>query len=335
MGKLIECIPNISEGRNREIIKELAQTIEESEGVRLLNTDSNEAANRTVFTFVGEADKVFEAAGRLVAKASELIDMSKHSGEHPRIGAVDVCPFVPISGINLGGLTSMVEKFAEQTAELNGIPIYMYEKNAKWEHRKRLEQIRKGEYEGLVEKIKMKEWKPDYGAAEFNAKFGAMVTGVRNFLIAYNINLDTKDTGIAKRIAEQIRQSGKNETVNGEKRNIPGIFTDLKAIGWYISDFGCAQVSTNITNMQTTPIYEVFETVKRLAKLEGVETKGSELIGMIPYIAMETAGNYYAKGKGIREQILEVTERLGLNSVKKFEPNDQILEIKAGWMGKL
>lgn len=335
MAQLIECIPNISEGRDNAKIAEIAAVIQEHKAVILLNIDTNKAANRTVFTFAGEAADVFLAAGALITKAGELIDMAAHTGEHPRMGAVDVCPFVPISGISTEELMQMTEQFAEKTAEKNGISLYMYEYNAKWPHRKRLEQIRKGEYEGLAAKIATQDWKPDYGCAEFNAKFGAMVTGTRDYLIAYNINLATKNAGVAKKIAEQIRESGKTQIENGERKNIPGIFAGLKAIGWYISDFGCAQVSMNITNMKTAKMHEVFETVKRLAQELGTDTAGSELIGMMPFEALRASGEYYSEGESIDRQIEIAIARLGLNSVKAFEPNEQILEIKAGWMREL
>lgn len=331
MAQIIECIPNVSEGRNLGTIKELEYAVTGTEGVALLNTDTNIAANRTVFTFAGEAEHVFRAAGKLIAKASELIDMSKHTGEHPRMGAVDVCPFVPVSGINTEELSEMTETFAQQIAKELGIAIYLYEQNARKPHRKRLEQIRKGEYEALAGKINTEDWAPDYGPTQFNAKFGAMVCGTRDYLIAYNINLQTKEVSAAKNIAGQIRESGYSIMSGGAKRTVAGKFSNLKAIGWYIEDFGCSQVSTNITNIHTTPMHQVFETVKKLAQETGCEVNGSELIGLVPFMAMQEAGEFYAPGIKPAEQIREAIRVMGLNSVKKFDPNERILEIKAGW----
>ncbi len=335
MAQLIECIPNVSEGRDRAKINELAQAIKNAEGVNLLNIDRNEAANRTVFTFAGEAKNVMMAAGNLIAKSCELIDMTSHHGEHPRMGAVDVCPFVPISGITMDELTKMAEQFAQKTAAQNNIAVYLYENNARQPHRTRLEQIRKGEYEGLSEKMKSTDWIPDFGPATFNPTFGAMVCGTRNFLVAYNINLNTKDVKIAKYIAGQIRQSGHTEIIDGEKRAVSGLFAHLKAIGWYISDFNCAQVSTNITNMDSAPMHEVYETVKRLAQEAGTDVNGSELIGLVPYRAIQVAGKHYAPERNLTEQIFAAIDAMGLGSVKPFNVNERILEIKAGWIPEL
>jgi len=330
--ELIECIPNVSEGRNTSVIEALKHAICSVKGVNLLNVDSNVAANRTVFTFCGSSVNVIAAAKILISEASQTIDMTNHTGEHPRIGAVDVCPFVPISGITVEQLAKMVNAFALDIAEQLGIPTYLYEHNAKHGYRKRLEQIRKGEYENLQQKLLLPEWKPDYGPTNFNRTFGALIIGTRNFLVAYNINLATKDVNIAKKIAGKIRESGyKKATKNAPNTTTPGLFKNVKAIGWYIADFQCAQVSTNITDIETVKIYDVFECVKKLAEKMGVAVTGSEIIGLLPYQVLFEAGLYYSS-LSQKDMLQTAIKRLNLSDTKPFSIENQVLEIKVGIM---
>ena len=343
MNQIIECVPNFSEGRNQEIINEISEVISNTKGVHLLNVDPGQATNRTVMTFVGDPDSVISAAFNAIKTASEKIDMSKHSGEHPRFGATDVCPLIPVSNITFEELIPYAEKLAKKVSEELNIPIYLYEYAAREDKRRNLANIRSGEYEGLSKKINSKEWKPDFGNA-FNKKSGATAIGVRDFLIAYNINLNTKSTRLANAIAFDVREKGRikrkghpviGEIVYDKDRNldtIPGSLKHVKAIGWYIEEFGIAQISMNLTNITKTPIHTVFEEVVKKANARGASVTGSELVGLIPLKSMIDAGKYFLKKQnrsiGIPEvDIIKIAiESLGLNQLKDFNPTKNIIE---------
>jgi glutamate formiminotransferase/formiminotetrahydrofolate cyclodeaminase len=322
MASLIECVPNFSEGINKDTIKAIANAIEGVEGVKLLHQDSGEAANRTVFTFAGEADAVIEAAYQAISVAVDKIDMQQQKGEHPRIGACDVCPFIPITGIQKEELNTKVKDFARRVNKDFGIPIYLYEYSAMSMDRSNLASHRIGNYEALEERIAKQIWSPDIGES-FNAKSGGMVCGVRDFLVAYNINLDTKDVELAKNIAGLIRESG------NKKNNNKGLLKKVKAIGWYISDFDKCQVSINLTDYKTTSLYEVFETTKEVAKQFGVKVTGSELIGLIPKEALILSGKKYLSNSPNatdEDLIMSSIEALGLSEIKPFEVKKRLLE---------
>ena len=343
MNQIIECVPNFSEGRNQEVINEISEAISNTKGVHLLNVDPGQATNRTVMTFVGDPDSVISAAFNAIKTASEKIDMSKHSGEHPRFGATDVCPLIPVSNITFDELIPYAEKLAKKVSEELNIPIYLYEHAAREDKRRNLANVRSGEYEGLNKKINSKEWKPDFGSS-FNKKSGATAIGVRDFLIAYNINLNTKSTRLANAIAFDVREKGRikrkghpviGEIVydkNGNPDTIPGSLKHVKAIGWYIEEFGIAQISMNLTNITETPIHTVFEEVVKKATARGASVTGSELVGLIPLKSMIDAGKYFLKKQnrsiGIPEEdIIKIAiESLGLNQVKTFDPNKNIIE---------
>jgi glutamate formiminotransferase/formiminotetrahydrofolate cyclodeaminase len=343
VNQIIECVPNFSEGRNQEVINEISEAISNTKGVHLLNVDPGQATNRTVMTFVGDPDSVISAAFNAIKTASEKIDMSKHSGEHPRFGATDVCPLIPVSNITFDELIPYAEKLAKKVSEELNIPIYLYEHAAREDKRRNLANVRSGEYEGLNKKINSKEWKPDFGSS-FNKKSGATAIGVRDFLIAYNINLNTKSTRLANAIAFDVREKGRikrkghpviGEIVydkNGNPDTIPGSLKHVKAIGWYIEEFGIAQISMNLTNITETPIHTVFEEVVKKANARGASVTGSELVGLIPLKSMIDAGKYFLKKQnrsiGIPEEdIIKIAiESLGLNQVKTFDPNKNIIE---------
>ena len=343
MNQIIECVPNFSEGRNQDIINQISEAISNTKGVHLLNVDPGQATNRTVMTFVGDPDSVIAAAFNAIKTASEKIDMSKHSGEHPRFGATDVCPLIPVSNITMDELVPYAEKLAEKVSDELNIPIYLYENSAREDKRRNLANVRSGEYEGLKKKINSKDWKPDFGK-EFNKKAGATAIGVRDFLIAYNINLNTKSTRLANAIAFDVREKGRikreghpviGEIVydkDGNPESIPGSLKHVKAIGWYIEEFGIAQISMNLTNISETPIHIVFEEVVKKANTRGASVTGSELVGLIPLKSMIDAGKYFLKKQnrsvGIPEEdIIKIAiESLGLNQVKTFDPNKNIIE---------
>ena len=343
MNQIIECVPNFSEGRNQDIINEISEAISNTKGVHLLNVDPGKATNRTVMTFVGNPDSVINAAFDAIKVASEKIDMSKHRGEHPRFGATDVCPLIPVSNISFDELIPYAEKLARLVSEELNIPTYLYEYAAKEEKRRNLANVRSGEYEGLKKKIYSDDWKPDFGK-NFNKKSGATAIGVRDFLIAYNINLNTKSTRLANAIAFDVREKGRikrkghpviGEIVydkDGNAETIPGSLKYVKAIGWYIEEFGIAQISMNLTNITETPIHTVFEEVVKKANARGASVTGSELVGLIPLKSMIDAGKYFLKKQnrsgGIPEEdIIKIAiESLGLNHVKNFDPNKNIIE---------
>lgn len=327
--RIIECVPNFSEGRKEWVIGEIANSIKSIEGVKLLDVDPGWGANRTVYTFAGLPEAVAEAAFLSVKTASQLIDMSLHTGAHPRIGACDVMPFVPVKGVTMEEAVKLARAVSKRIGEELNIPVYCYEEAAFNEKRRNLANCRSGEYEGLAKKMADPKWRPDFGPTLFNPKSGASVVGARDFLVAYNINLGTNNVGIANEIAKAIRESG--EVINkGDKKQtrILGKFKNVKAIGWYIDEYGKAQVSMNFTNINITPLHPVFEEVKRLAKAKGITVTGSELIGLIPKKVLVEAGNYFADKPGIPEaKAIEIAvDTLGLAELAPFDPQKKILE---------
>lgn len=323
MRKIVECVPNFSEGRNNEVIEAIADAIRKTPGCTLLDVDPGRSTNRTVYTFVGEPEAVIEGALNGARVARKLIDMRNHRGEHPRIGALDVCPFVPVSNVTMEECIEYAKEFGRRAAEELGIPIYLYEYAQPLDYRKKLPQIREGEYEGLPEKIVLPEWKPDFGPAKFIPEWGATVTGARFFLIAYNVNIiGTKEQ--AHRIALNIREAGRGP-------NEPGMFKEVKAIGWWVEEYNMAQISINFTNYKITPPHIVFEEIKRQAQQLKVAVVGSELVGLIPLEAMLMAAEYYIQNEDLfileeEQKIKLVVNRLGLDSISKFEPNKRIIE---------
>tara|TARA_B110000914_G_scaffold75491_1_gene66366 strand:- start:2414 stop:4093 length:1680 start_codon:yes stop_codon:yes gene_type:complete len=344
MNQIVECVPNFSEGNDNEVLNSISAAISGSKGVSLLNVDPGKATNRTVMTFVGDPDSVVKAAFNAIKVASEKIDMSKHKGEHPRFGATDVCPLVPVANISLKELVPYAQQLAKMVAEELKIPVYLYEHAAKNNKRKNLADVRLGEYEGLQVKLLKKDWKPDFGPTIFNKKSGALAIGVRDFLIAYNINLNTKSTRLANAIAFDVREKGRikrkghpviGEIVKDQKGNpktIPGSLKNVKAIGWYIEEFGISQISMNLTNINETPVHIVFQEVIKKADKRGVRITGSEIVGLIPLKSMLDTGKYFLKKQnrsiGIPEKdIIDIAiESLGLNQVKKFTPEKNIIE---------
>lgn len=321
--KIVECVPNFSEGRDENVINAIAEAIRNTPGCTLLDVDPGKSTNRTVYTFVGEPKAVVEGALNAAKVARKLIDMRKHKGEHPRIGALDVCPFVPVANVTMEECVECAKEFGQRLANELYVPVYLYEHAQPLEYRKKLPQIREGEYEGLAEKIKKPEWKPDFGPAEFVPEWGATVTGARFFLIAYNVNiLGTKEQ--AHRIALNIREAGRGP-------DQPGLFKEVKAIGWWVEEYNMAQVSINLTNYKVTPPHIVFEEIKRQAQELKVGVVGSELVGLIPLEAMLMAAEYYIEKENLfildeDQKIKLVVDRLGLNSVTKFNPKKKIIE---------
>ena len=319
---IVECVPNFSEGRDANIINEIADAISSVSGVKVLHVDMGADANRTVITFAGNPDGVEEAAFRAVKKATELIDMSKHNGTHPRIGACDVMPLIPISGIDMDEVVALSYRLTERIGAELKVPVYNYEKSARNPLRKRLEQVRVGEYEGLEDRMSLPECQAD-NMQPFNIKAGATVLGARPFLLAYNVNIKTRNVAIAKEIAATIRESGK--VINGER--IAGTFKGVKAIGWDVPEYGLVQVSTNITDVSTVGLHDVFEEIKRLSTEKGVEVFGSELIGLSPKQCLLDSGDYYG-GVNLSEKdkIDLAVEHLGLRSVVDFDIDKKIIE---------
>jgi len=349
--QLIECVPNISEGRDSKIIETVSQIVETVEGVKLLDVDPGKATNRTVITFVGEPQPVIEAAFRLIKKAAELIDMSKQTGEHPRFGATDVCPLVPISGISLAETATYAHQLGERVGKELGIPGYFYETAAKEEKRKNLANCRSGEYEGLANKLTDPNWKPDFGPAAFNAtiaRTGATAISARDFLIAYNVNLNTTSTRRANAIAFDIREAGRVKRegnpitgkkvldANGEPERVPGKLKAVKGIGWYIDEYGIAQISYNLTNISITSMHEAFDESCKAALERGIRVTGSEIIGLIPLQAMLDAADYYlikqerSLGISESEKIKIAVKSLGLDDLKPFHPEEKIIEYMLG-----
>jgi glutamate formiminotransferase/formiminotetrahydrofolate cyclodeaminase len=332
MNQIIECVPNFSEGVDGEVIQMITDQIGLVEGVKLLNVDPGRDANRTVVTFAGEPEAVIEAAFRAIKTAGELIDMSTQKGTHPRMGATDVCPLIPVSNITIDEVKIYAEKLAKRVGEELQIPIYLYEESQSDKKRSNLAAIRAGEYEGFFKKIKLPNWKPDFGPAEMDARRGATVLGARDFLIAYNINLNTASTHIANEIAQEVRETGKIIFDENGKKRIPGALKFVKAIGWYIEEYGKAQVSMNLTNISATPIHLVFDEVCAKAAEHGVEVTGSELIGMIPLKAMTDAGRYFLQKQGItyitnESKLIDAAiQAMGLSELAAFDPKKKIIE---------
>ena len=332
MQQLIECVPNFSEGNDLNIIKQITDEIEKTEGVRLLNVDPGKATNRTVVTFVGEPANVIEAAFQAIKKAGELIDMSKHKGEHPRMGATDVCPLIPIANISMEETAAFAQQLAAHVARELQLPVYLYEAAQPNKNRSNLSVIRAGEYEGFFKKIKQPEWKPDFGPVEFDVKRGGTVIGARDFLVAYNINLNTTSTRRANAIAFDVREAGRNIEVNGEKINQPGTLKNVKAIGWFIEEYGVAQISMNLTNINITPVHIAFDEVCNKASARGIRVTGSELVGLIPLKAMLDAGRYFLQkqqrsvGVSEKELIRIAIKSMGLDELGAFKPEERIIE---------
>ena len=346
--KLIECVPNISEGRDSGLIEQITNEIRKTEGVTLLNVDPGKATNRTVITFVGDPDSVIKGAFKLIKKAAELINMEQHSGEHPRMGATDVCPLIPISGVSMEEVVIYSKKLAKKVGEKLKIPIYLYEESASKKYRQNLANIREGEYEGLKNKIKDKKWLPDFGSKDYEIikKTGATAIGARDFLIAYNINLNTTSTRRANAIAFDIREKGriarKNNHLTGEilkdkKGNTiwkPGSLKHVKAIGWFIKEYGITQISMNLTNIKKTPIHIVFDEVCKKANKRGIRVTGSELVGLIPLQSILDAGKYFLEkqkrslGVSEKEIVKIATKTMGLDEIQKFNPNEKIIEYR-------
>ena len=300
MKSIIECVPNFSEGNDLNIIKQITDQIEMVEGVRLLNVDPGKATNRTVVTMVGNPEAVIEAAFLAIKKAGELIDMSSHSGAHPRMGATDVCPLIPIANVTMEETAKFAQRLAERVGKELQIPVYLYEAAQPNKNRSNLSVIRAGEYEGFFEKIKQPEWKPDFGPAVFNVKSGGTVIGARDFLVAYNVNLNTTSTRRANAIAFDVREAGRNVEDSsagskGVKINIPGSLKSVKAIGWYIEEYGIAQISINLTNIAITPVHIAFDEVCKKAEARGIRVTGSELVGLVPLQSLTEAGKYFLK----------------------------------------
>lgn len=341
MKKLIECVPNFSEGNDLNIIKQITDAIESVEGVKLLNVDPGKATNRTVVTLVGEPQAVVDAAFKGIAKAAELIDMTKHKGEHPRMGATDVCPFIPVANISMEETAMWSKKLGERVGKELDIPVYLYEEAQAAKKRSNLSIIRAGEYEGFSKKIKQAEWKPDFGPAELPLKHGATVIGARDFLIAYNVNLNTKSVKRANSIAFDIREAGRIKTdekgkkvldKDGNEIRIPGKLKGVKAIGWYIQEYGIAQVSINITKFRETPLHIVFDECANSAHSRGYRATGSELVGLVPLSAMLDAGKYFlnkqrlSSGVSDAELIHIAVKSMGLDELAPFNPQERIIE---------
>ncbi len=341
---IIECVPNFSEGRDMGVIRQITDVIEAVEGVKLLDVDPGKDTNRTVVTLVGSPEEVCEAAFRAVKRASELIDMSKHHGEHPRMGATDVCPLIPVSGITMEETVVYARKLAERIGRELNIPIYCYENAAFEEKRRNLANCRSGEYEGLKKKLADPVWKPDFGPASFNEKSGATAVGARDFLVAFNVNLNTTSTRRANAIAFDVREKGRplregdpitGKIVKDEKGNqvmVPGSLKSVKAIGWFIEEYGVAQISMNLTNISVTPVHIAFDEVCRKADERGVRVTGSELVGLIPLKALLDAGRYFLhkqqRSAGVSdEELIKIAVRsMGLDEISDFNPSEKIIE---------
>lgn len=344
MQQLIECVPNFSEGLDLSIIKQITDQVESVEGVRLLNVDPGKATNRTVVTFVGNPQAVIDAAFLAIKKAGELIDMSKHKGEHPRMGATDVCPLIPIANISMEETAKWAQKLGERVGKELQIPIYLYEAAQSNKERSNLSVIRAGEYEGFFKKIKLPEWKPDFGPAEFDAKRGATVIGARDFLVAYNVNLNTTSTRRANSIAFDVREAGRVKRdgdpingkvvtdANGNPVSIPGTLKSVKAIGWFIEEYGVAQISMNLTNINITPLHIAFDEVCKKATERGIRVTGSELVGLVPLKSMLDAGKYFLQkqqrsiGVSEKELIKIAIKTMGLDELGPFKPEERIIE---------
>ena len=346
MQKLIECVPNFSEGRDQNVIRQITDAIESVDGVSLLDVDPGASTNRTVVTFVGSPDAAVEAAFRAIKKASELIDMRKHKGAHPRMGATDVCPFIPVSNVSWDEVIACANRLGQRVGDELKIPIYLYEKAAKNQSRSNLSVIRGGEYEGFFEKIRQPEWKPDFGPEIFSEKSGATVIGVRDFLVAYNVNLNTKSVRRANSVAFDVREQGRVKTEDGtpsgkpvldanrEPIRIPGMLKHVKAIGWFVKEYGIAQVSMNLTDIEETPLHAAFDACCESAARRGLRVTGSEIVGMVPKKSLVDAGRYFLRkqkwSEGVSdEELIDIAIRsMGLSELKPFDPKEKVIEFK-------
>jgi glutamate formiminotransferase / formiminotetrahydrofolate cyclodeaminase len=344
--KLIECVPNFSEGRDQNMIRQITDAIESVDGVSLLDVDPGASTNRTVVTFVGDLDAAVEAAFRGIRKAAELIDMRTQKGAHPRMGATDVCPFIPVSNVTWEEAIECANRLGKRVGEELKIPVYLYERAARDKSRANLAVIRAGEYEGFFEKIKQPEWKPDFGPAVFSEKSGGTVIGVRDFLIAYNVNLNTKSARRANAVAFDVREQGRVKTedgtpsgravldANGEPVRIPGMLKHVKGIGWFVKEYGIAQVSMNLTNIEETPLHAAFEACVESAAKRGLRATGSEIVGMVPKRSLLDAGQYFLRKQkwsegASEEELIDVAVRsMGLGELKPFEPKEKVIELK-------
>ncbi len=346
MQKLIECVPNFSEGRDLNVIKQITAAIEAVDGVSLLDVDPGASTNRTVVTFVGSPEAAVEAAFRGIQKAAELIDMRKQKGAHPRMGATDVCPFIPVSGVSWEEAIECARSLGKQVGEQLKIPVYLYEKAASDPSRSNLSIIRAGEYEGFFEKIKQPAWTPDFGPAVFNERSGATVIGARDFLVAYNVNLNTKSTRRANSVAFDVRENGRVKTEdgtptgkkvldeNGEPVRIPGMLKHVKAIGWFVEEYGIAQVSMNLANISETPLHAAFDACSKAAAQRGLRATGSEVVGMLPKRCLLEAGRYFLRKQqrsegASEEELIDLAIRsMGLSELKPFDPKEKVIEYR-------
>jgi len=351
MSQIIECVPNFSEGRDMTVIREIRDAIESVDGVALLDVDPGLATNRTVVTFAGAPENVVEAAVRAAQKAAELIDMRQHLGEHPRFGAMDVCPLVPVSGISIEETASYAHQLAERLGREVGLTVFCYEHAATSDDRQNLANVRAGEYEGLKEKLAKPEWQPDYGPAKVNLQSGATAVGAREFLIAYNVNLNTTSTRRANAVAFDVREKGRIQRTGdpltgtivrddqGEPVYIPGTLEAVKAIGWFIEEYGIAQISMNLTDLTQTSLHRAFDEVCEKAAARGMRVTGSELVGLVPLEAILEAGRHYLRKQGRslgvpdHEIIKIAVKSLGLDDLKPFEPADKIIEFNLAAQG--
>ena len=346
MQKLIECVPNFSEGRDQNVIREITDAIESVDGLSLLDVDPGASTNRTVVTFVGSPDAAIEAAFCGIKKAAELIDMRKHKGAHPRMGATDVCPFIPVSNVNWEEAIDCANRLAKRVGDELKIPVYLYEKAAENKSRSNLSVIRVGEYEGFFEKIRQPEWKPDFGPTVFNEKSGATVIGARDFLVAYNVNLNTRSVRRATSVAFDVREQGRVKTddgtpsgkpvldANGEPIRVPGMLKHVKAIGWFVKEYGIAQVSMNLTKIEETPVHTAFDACCESAAKRGLRVTGSEIVGMVPKKCLVDAGRYFlrkqkwSEGESDEELIDIAIRSMGLSELRPFDPKEKVIEFK-------
>jgi len=341
--RLVECVPNVSEGRDTTIIEAIADSIRQVEGVELLDIDSGKATNRTVFTFLGAPEPVLEAAFRALTTAADLIDMRSHKGAHPRMGATDVCPFIPVSGVTMPECVELAERLGKRVGDTLGIPVYLYGHAAKRADRRNLADIRQGEYEALKGKMKSPDFKPDFGPDSFNARSGATAIGAREFLIAYNINLNTRSRKLANEIACNLRETGQLKRdgsgkiardSNGRALRVDGVLRSVRGVGWYIEEYGRAQVSLNLTDYKITSMHQAFDEAVRQAEQIGVRVTGSEVVGLVPLEPVLEAGRHYlgkqgrCRGVPVAELIETAIQSLGLSEVQPFDPFEKVIEFR-------
>jgi len=332
MRKIIECVPNFSEGRDNSRIEQIAAEVEKVRSVKLLDVAPDAHHNRTVLTFVGGPQPIRKAAYNAIARAAEIIDMARHQGQHPRLGACDVCPFAPVQNVTMVDCITVANELASEVGEKLGIPVFLYGEAARFPERKDLATIRAGQYEGLEAKLRDSRWKPDYGPAVFNKKSGAVVIGAREFLIAFNVYLSTTDRELAHRIAGIIRESGCLATADdGRRIRIPGILRSVKAVGIALEEPGVAEVSMNLTNYRVAPMHLVFEKIKQLGQLAGASVLYSEIVGLVPKEAILEAGRFYRPGARSEKRLIEAAvKNLGLDSRRGFNPGEKIIEYLIG-----